>query len=133
MRSIIVGYIDTPAGHAALERALEEAKLRSAQLVIVNSMYGENRESDEEYIDSRRALDAVEAQMAAKGVAAVVHQYVRGQTPAQDLCRAAEEFDAELIVIGTRRRTATGKILLGSNALEILHDAPCPVLCIRVT
>lgn len=35
------------------------------------------------------------------------------------------------MVIGIRRRSTTGKMLLGSNALEILHDAPCPVLCVK--
>ena len=132
MRSVIVGFINTPAGRAALDKAIEEARLRQAMLVIVNSMYGENKESDEDYLDSRSALEAVEGELANSGLPYKVHQYVRGHSPARDLCLAAEEFDADLIVIGTRRRSATGKILLGSNALEILHDAPCPVLCVRV-
>lgn len=132
MGSVVVGFIDTPAGRAGLDEAIEEAKLRSAQLVIVHSMYGENKESDDEYIDSRRALEAVESRLTSAGVDFKVHQYVRGQSPAQDLCQAAVDFDADIIVIGTRRRSATGKVILGSNALEILHDAPCPVLCVRV-
>jgi nucleotide-binding universal stress UspA family protein len=93
-------------------------------------MFGENRESDEEYISSRQALERLEASLQGSGVTVEVHQYVRGQTPAQDVCQAAADFEAAIIVIGTRRRTAAGKVLLGSNALEILHDAPCPVLCV---
>jgi nucleotide-binding universal stress UspA family protein len=130
MRSVVVGFIDTPAGRVAIESAVAEAKLRSAKLVIVNSMFGENRESDEEYISSRQALEHLEAGLQGSGLPVEVHQYVRGQTPTQDVCQAAADFDAEIIVIGTRRRTAAGKVLLGSNALEILHDAPCPVLCV---
>lgn len=131
MKSVVVGFIDTPAGRAALDQAMAEARLRSAQLVLVHSMYGENRESDQEYIDARQALEQVEKNLTQAGLPFQIHEYVRGQSPAEDLIQAATEFDAEIMVIGTRRRTATGKVLLGSNALEILHDAPCPVLCVR--
>jgi nucleotide-binding universal stress UspA family protein len=44
---------------------------------------------------------------------------------------AVKEVDAELCVIGIRRRTAVGKALLGSNADRILMDAPCPVLAVK--
>jgi nucleotide-binding universal stress UspA family protein len=36
-----------------------------------------------------------------------------------------------MIVIGIRTRTATGKLLLGSNTLDILHDTRVPVLCVK--
>jgi nucleotide-binding universal stress UspA family protein len=61
-----------------------------------------------------------------------IHNYVRGNEPAQDIIRAAEELGGELIVIGLRQRTSAGKFLLGSNAHDILMDAPCPVLTVRV-
>ena len=34
-------------------------------------------------------------------------------------------------VIGIRRRSAVGKMVLGSNAHRILMDAPCPVVTVR--
>ena len=40
MASIVVGYVTTPEGQAALRRAAEEAKLRSATLVVVHSNKG---------------------------------------------------------------------------------------------
>jgi nucleotide-binding universal stress UspA family protein len=36
-----------------------------------------------------------------------------------------------MIVIGIRTRSATGKLLLGSNAMDILHDTTVPVLCVK--
>jgi nucleotide-binding universal stress UspA family protein len=42
-----------------------------------------------------------------------------------------EEVGAELCVIGIRRRSAVGKMVLGSNAHRILMDSPCPVLTVR--
>jgi nucleotide-binding universal stress UspA family protein len=67
-----------------------------------------------------------------QGVVFSIHNYVRGNEPAQDLVRAAEELGGELIVIGLRQRTSAGKFILGSNAHDILMDAPCPVLTVRV-
>ena len=61
-----------------------------------------------------------------------MRQLVRGFEPAEDLISIAEDSDAELIVIGLRRRTPVGKLILGSNAQRILLDAPCPVLAVKV-
>lgn len=50
---------------------------------------------------------------------------------ADDLVGAAERSSADLIVIGLRRRSPVGKLILGSNAQRILLDAPCPVLAVK--
>jgi nucleotide-binding universal stress UspA family protein len=56
---------------------------------------------------------------------------VRGLEPAEDLLKVAEEVSAELIIIGLRRRSPVGKLILGSTAQRILLDAPCPVLAVK--
>src|SRR5665647_866365 len=50
---------------------------------------------------------------------------------AEDIIGAASREEAVLIVIGLRRRSPVGKLLLGSNAQRILLDAPCPVLAVK--
>ena len=40
----------------------------------------------------------------------------------------AEEYEAQLIVIGLRKRSAIGKFILGSQAQRILLEAEVPVL-----
>jgi nucleotide-binding universal stress UspA family protein len=130
--SIIVGYLSSPRGEKALELAVQEAKLRNSDLVVVHSLRGAGKDEDEEVIQSDRDLAALEKTLTSEGIQFSIHNYVRGNEPAQDVIQAAEEFDGELIVIGLRPRTSAGKFLLGSNAHDILMSAPCPVLTVRV-
>ncbi len=129
--SIVVGYLSAERGRAALELAINEAKLRSTDVVVVHSIHGGVRSDDEDIISSDQELEDLDAELEMAGVEHSIHNYVRGNDPAKDIILAAKEFDAELIVIGLRKRTAAGKFLLGSNAHDILMDAPCPVLTVR--
>lgn len=129
--TFVVGFIDTPEGWAAVRHAIGEAKSRGARLVFVNSMRGGRHEDQEDYEEMREAVESLDALLDEEGVDYEVVEYVRGNTPARDLIEASERFDAEMIIIGIRRRSATGKALLGSNALDILHDADVPVLCVK--
>ena len=129
---LVVGYIDTPEGAAAVDRAIVEAKHRGAPLVIVNSQRG-GASLDR---DAAQALESdverVAARARAEGIEVRVRQLVRDSDPATDLISVAIEEDADLIVIGLRRRSPVGKLILGSNAQSVLLDAPCPVLAVKV-
>ncbi len=130
---IVVGFIDSPEGNAAIDKAVEEAKLRNGSLIVVHSKLGGRHDKAEDYVAMANALDDLAARLAEEGIEHDIHEYVRGDKPAEDLIQAVEEFDAQLIVIGIRERSATGKMLLGSNALDILHYSPVPVLCVKAT
>lgn len=129
--TIVVGYVATKEGRAALDRAVEEAKLRSARLVVINSNRGGSSFSGDEAAQQQDALDGVETDLRGAGLEVEVRGLVRGKEPAEDLIAVAEETDAQLIVIGLRRRTPVGKLILGSNAQRVLLDAPCPVLAVK--
>jgi nucleotide-binding universal stress UspA family protein len=131
MGTIVVGYVPKPEGKAALERAAEEAKLRSSRLVVVNSHRGGREFDSDDAIESEAQLEEVRTQMAGHGVEFDIRQLVRGMDPAEDLVNVANEVDADLIVIGLRRRSPVGKLILGSNAQRVLLDAPCPVLAVK--
>ena len=76
-------------------------------------------------------MEAVKRASTESGVEYDVRQLVRGFEPAEDLISIAEANDADLIVIGLRRRSPVGKLILGSNAQRILLDAHCPVLAVK--
>jgi nucleotide-binding universal stress UspA family protein len=131
MGTIVVGYVPKPEGKAALHRAAEEARLRSSKLVVVNSHRGGREFDRDDAIESQAQLDEVKQELASVGVEHEVRQLVRGMDPAEDLVNVATELDAEFIVIGLRRRSPVGKLILGSNAQRVLLDAPCPVLAVK--
>jgi len=131
MGTVVVGYVPKPEGDAAVDRAIEEAKLRGAKMVVVNSHRGGQEFDGPAATQAERDMEAVRARLEAAGVTYELRQLVRGFEPAEDLIGIAESSDAELIVIGLRRRSPVGKLILGSNAQRILLDAKCPVLAVK--
>ena len=129
--SIVVGYIPTREGRAALRRAADEAELRKAD--SSSSTATAARTSTRMTPSASRPRWRASAPAVQAGINVEVRQLVRGKEPAEDLIEAAESSHAELIVIGLRRRTPVGKLILGSNAQRILLDATCPVLAVKAT
>lgn len=129
--AIIVGYVPTKEGRAALRRAAEECLLRKTNLVVVNSHRG-GKDFDRDDADLfERELSEVQRQLDEVGITHEVRQLVRGKEPSEDLIAVADEVSADFIVIGLRRRTPVGKLILGSNAQRILLDASCPVMAVK--
>jgi nucleotide-binding universal stress UspA family protein len=131
MGTVVVGFVPKPEGQAALDRAIEEAKLRGARVVVVNSHRGGGEFDQEDSSRADQEMEAVKAKLDAAGVEHELRKLVRGFEPAEDLIGIADDADAELIVIGLRRRSPVGKLILGSNAQRILLDAKCPVLAVK--
>ena len=131
MGVIVVGYVPKPEGQAALRLAAEEAKRRGASMVVVNSHRGGREFDRDDAVESEAQLEEVRNQLKDAGVEHEIRQLVRGMDPAEDLINVAGEVSADFIVIGLRRRSPVGKLILGSNAQRILLDAPCPVLAVK--
>ena len=129
--NLVLGYIDTPEGNAALERAIEESRLRNAHLIVIHSAKSDRDRTADDVAVERDHLTAVSDRLAAEGVPHTVRDLVRGRTATADIVTEARESEAALIIIGLRRRSPTGKFLLGSNAQDILLEAPCPVLAVH--
>jgi nucleotide-binding universal stress UspA family protein len=131
MGTVVVGYVPKPEGEAALATAISEAKLRGCKLVVVNSHRGGNEFDQDKARAADGDLETVRQTLDASGVDYDIRQLVRGFEPAEDLISLAEANSAELLVIGLRRRSPVGKLILGSNAQRILLDAHCPVLAVK--
>ena len=125
---IVVGYLATPEGRAALDAAVEEARRRSVRVVVVVSVRPD--EPEERRAGTREALAQVNAELEELGVEHEVRM-LEGGDVADDLISTAEDVSAELVVLGLRRRSPVGKLILGSNAQRVLFDAPCAVLTVK--
>ncbi len=128
---IVVGYLQTPQGEAALERAIEEAQLRSAELVIAASVRVTEHQDPATYQRITTHLESVGKRVEAAGVPHRIRELPRGATAADDLLRVVDEEKADLLVIGLRRRSPVGKLVLGSNSQDVLLNASCPVLAVK--
>jgi len=126
---IVVGYIPSPAGHAALSTAIEEARRRGSRLLVVNASRGDA------LVDRRHSpaddWQGVQDQLGDSGVEHEVLQQVEAKDPAEQILEVAQQTNAELIVVGLRRRTPVGKLIMGSQAQQILLEADCPVLAVK--
>ena len=115
---IVVGYSAKPEGRAALARALAEARAAHAEAVVVHTS------PDAELAELR-------AELAASGVPYELKEAAGRPRPGRGADHHRRRSDAEFIVIGLRRRSPVGKLLLGSNAQRVLLDAACPVLAVK--
>lgn len=127
--TIIVAYAPRPEGRAALDKGIEIASRRNERLVVVNATAGdgENDRSLADVVD----VDAVEKRLAASGLNAEFKQFVRGKSPVTEIVDLAESPDVSLVVVGLRRRSPVGKLVLGSVSRDILLSVPCPVLAVK--
>jgi nucleotide-binding universal stress UspA family protein len=129
MSVVVVGYVPHPRGRAALEHAVREAHRRDALLVVVNTSRGDAL-VDEEFVRGDQ-LRALHDELAATGLRTEVRQPVRGRDVADELADVCAETGAELLVIGLKKRSAVGKLLMGSAAQRILLDVDCPILGVK--
>jgi len=126
--AIVVGYLATAEGRAALEAAVRESHLRAERVVVVVSTRQDEPQAQRAEVE--QALAEVDRQLDSDGVDHEI-RLLDGGDVADDLISAAEDTGAHLVVIGLRRRSPVGKLILGANAQRVLFDAPCPVLTVK--
>jgi nucleotide-binding universal stress UspA family protein len=129
--NILVGYIPTPEGIAAVDWAIAEAQEHRASLFVLNTGNAGN------YADPQFAtaedIDALDAQLAASGLTHTMLRPTDGVDAADSLLTAADQNGIDLIVIGLRRRSPVGKLITGSTAQAVLLGADCPVVGVKPT
>lgn len=126
---IIVGYTPTPEGEAALDHGVAEAHHHGDDLLVVNVSATSDPHEDTFATDTEIA--EVETRLRAEGVGFSLRQLVRGKDPAEEILALEKDQHVRGIVIGVRRRSPVGKLLLGSNSQRILLEASSPVIAVK--
>ena len=60
-----------------------------------------------------------------------VHKRIRSGSAANEIIKAAKQYDAGLVVVAAGGRGLSDSVLVGSTAQRVQHYAPCPVLVVR--
>ena len=126
--TILVAYVARPEGQAALDKGIEIATRRNEPLVVVNA--GPGGKDDTGVVDGYEGERLAE-RLTKLPVQAERKQFVRGRSAVEEIEELVQQLQVSVLVIGRRRRTAVGKLLLGSTAQEILMTVSCPVLCVK--
>ena len=122
--TVLVAYNESPQGEAAFAAAADEARRRSTPLTVL-------------VLTPQPETSPVPAHLTGlvDGVGADVVVDIAFRSDKIDVADAildhAERTEAEIIVIGSRKRSAVGKFLLGSTTQRVLLDAAVPVLVIK--
>lgn len=127
--TILVAYAPRPEGQAALDKGIEIAKRRRERLIVVNASPG-GRHEDPSMADVQD-VERVEALLAESGLEAEFKQFVRGNSAVDEIVALVDALQVSVLVIGLRKRSAVGKLILGSVAQEILLSVSCPVLAVK--
>ncbi len=132
---IVVAVDGSATSQRALKWAIDEARLRSAQLDVVNAWqmpwvgytpYGRLVFMSDDYEkESRRILD--DAVAVASGDLQVNPVALRG-APVEGILDAAT--GASLLVVGSRGHASFRRALFGSVATQLSHHAPCPLVVV---
>ena len=127
--TVLIGYVPTPSGEAAVEAGIAEAAAHSDDVVILNSpRRGSTVDANlvGEDVGSRLVAAA-----AAHGVAAQIDHTDHGADVVDAFMSALERTSARLVVVGLRPRSPVGKFMMGSAAQRLLLELDAPVLAVK--
>jgi nucleotide-binding universal stress UspA family protein len=139
--TVLVAYNDTHDSRRALEVAILEAELREEPLHVVTVLSHDVGDSpthakrDMQLSASLEdGLDQLRRRTAELGIEVTTNlRHAQLGEIGHAIVDEAREVGASLVVIGMRRRSRVGKLLLGSTAQDILLGVACPVLAIKAT
>ncbi|MFP3712512.1 universal stress protein [Puerhibacterium sp. TATVAM-FAB25] len=125
--TVVVSHLSNPEGRQALATAIGEARSRGTGLVVV-----EPPATSAAAAGAPAGAEGGETLAERLAAAGVEHEVVvsDGDLP-ESIVQTAARVGAELIVIGLRRRSPVGKLILGAGAQRILLESPCPVLAVK--
>lgn len=127
----------------ALPYAVDMAKQYGAKLYLVHVVYDITKATgwyvphvaigeiyDEIEKSARTEIEKLRVEEM-KGLKDIEHVVLKG-TPYEEIISFAEGNEIDLIVLGTHGRKGIDRVLFGSTAEQILRNASCPVLSVRL-
>ena len=104
-----------------------------AAVAFADELSDSEQKASWDTLSFRAAAENAVATIAAEfdGWGPKVHKRVRSGSPANEIIKAAKQYDAGLVVVAAGGRGISESVLVGSTAQRVQHYAPCPVLVVR--
>ena len=128
---ILVGYDGTNVAKEALNIAKQHALAFGAKVDVITSMEKGTEAQREKIEQAERGLEWAKSLFTDSDIDCSTHLLIRGIPPGEDLVQFAEEQNADENVIGVKRRSKVGKLLMGSTAQYVILKAGCPVMSVK--
>jgi nucleotide-binding universal stress UspA family protein len=134
---ILVAYDGSDAANKAFDLALDLAGKYGSEIKVLavarSPDFGSEVETEAVLENSRKhyqhVLKPIKGRLAGSGLKHAVE--VGSGHPAEHIVMVAEQWGAQLIVLGHRGKGLMGRWLVGSVAKLVMHHAPCAVLVAR--
>ncbi|MGF1517440.1 MAG: universal stress protein [Nodosilinea sp.] len=156
-QKILVALDNSPTSDALFAQALELAQATEAALLLVHSLSNQEESSPlpmsatldsiywapgteldleawrQEWVRyETENLDRLRGFAATANTAGVTTEFRQlVGSPGTAICKAAQAWDADLILIGSRGRKGLAELVLGSVSNDVMHKAPCSVLVMK--
>ena len=127
VQKILVAF-DDPASRT-LEHAADLALALGSELIVTNVAPADPEDRDEADRYGRERLDQARAYLEGRGLSADLVQLA--VQPAEAIVKLAEEREADLIVVGMRKKGFFERLVEGSVAQNVLRRATCDVLAVH--
>lgn len=128
--TVAVAHSESARGRAALRKAAAEAVLHGESLAVLCIIAG----VDEPPPPSEDLIKRIAAELGPfPNLNWTIHIAPEGFDTAEALLELADTAGASMLVIGSRRRTPVGKLILGSVVQQVLLKAQLPVLVVKAT
>jgi nucleotide-binding universal stress UspA family protein len=125
-KPILVGFDPETVDRAPVDFGAAAARFTGAPLIVAAVQAGETTADEALLSDAGEAIAEIERQLAGEGIS-VECCVLQAPSAPRALHEAAERRDAGLLVVGSTRRGAVGRVLPGSTAERLMQGAPCPV------
>ncbi|MDX2500514.1 MAG: universal stress protein [Deltaproteobacteria bacterium] len=128
---LLVGYDGSNSAKEALNLAKIHAKAFGASVAVVTSMEKGTEGQREDIAQAEKGLEWTKSLFEENEIDCDTHLLIRGLSPGEDIVEFAKESQVDEIVVGVKRRSKVGKLLMGSTAQYIILQAPCPVVSVK--
>jgi nucleotide-binding universal stress UspA family protein len=132
MTVAVAHQASSPTRTIALHEAAREAQLRGTDLAVLHVVESLDLDIEDAYRHSLAdEIESAFTEVGATGIEWQLHLATAPEDVAATILDLAAKADADLLIIGARRRSPVGKFLLGSVAQTLILDAGMPVLVVK--